>query len=94
MVSPLDWANTRRTFDGTKLMWVGQDWNIDAFYTRPVIVDPHNFDSPDDEQEFFGTYATYKAIKDHTIDLYYLRTTMAQGQRFPLQHHRRALPGY
>jgi len=73
LISPLDWANTRRTFDGAKLFWVGEDWNIDAFYTRPVIVNPVQFDSGDYEQEFFGTYATYKAIKDHTFDLYYLR---------------------
>ncbi len=73
LISPLDWANTRRTFDGAKVLWVGEDWNIDAFYTRPVNVNPTQFDSPDYDQEFFGTYATYKKIKDHTFDLYYLR---------------------
>jgi hypothetical protein len=79
LISPLDWANTRRTFDGAKFLWVGEDWNIDAFYTRPVTVNPKQFDSGDYEQEFFGTYATYKAIKDHTFDLYYLRYNNGRG---------------
>jgi hypothetical protein len=79
LISPLDWANTRRTFDGAKLFWIGEDWNIDAFYTRPVTVDPKQFDSGDYEQEFFGTYATYKAIQDHTFDLYYLRYNNGRG---------------
>lgn len=71
--SPLDWANTRRTFDGAKLMWKGQDWNTDLFWTRPVPVDPHNFDNPDQSQEFLGAYATYKGTKDQTFDFYFLR---------------------
>jgi hypothetical protein len=71
-ISPLDWANTRRTFEGAKLFWVGEDWNIDAFYTRPVITDPHNFDSPDYSQEFMGVYATLKAVEDQTVDFYYI----------------------
>lgn len=73
LISPLDWANTRRTFEGMKFLWVGEDWNVDGFYTRPVIVDPVKFDSPDYDQEFMGVYATYKAIKDHTFDFYYAR---------------------
>ena len=36
LISPLDWANTRRTFEGYKLFWHGDDWNVDAFATRLV----------------------------------------------------------
>ena len=72
LVSPLDWANTRRTFEGYKTMWVGEDWKIDSFYTRPVLVNPQQFDSPTYQQQFFGTYATYKKIENQTIDLYWL----------------------
>jgi len=72
LISPLDWANTRRTFEGVKLMWAGDDWNIDGFYTRPVLVNRREFDSPDYRQEFFGSFATYKGIENQTIDMYWL----------------------
>jgi hypothetical protein len=70
LVSPLDWANTRRTFEGIKFFWQGEAWNLDVFATRPVIVDPIRFDSASYDQEFFGGWATYKAIPGHTIDLF------------------------
>jgi hypothetical protein len=73
LISPLDWANTRRTFEGYKLMWVGEDWNIDGFYTRPVLVKRNEFDSPDYRQEFFGSFATYKGFENQTIDMYFLK---------------------
>jgi Alginate export len=72
LVSPLDWANTRRTFEGIDMFYRSQDWAIDAFLTRPVIVDPHNFDSPSYDQSFDGVYASYKGIKDQTIETYYM----------------------
>src|SRR5262245_47672954 len=31
LISPLDWANTRRTFEGFKFFWQGADWNVDFF---------------------------------------------------------------
>jgi hypothetical protein len=79
LISPLDWANTRRTFEGLKLFWVGDDWNIDFFYTRPVIVNPIHFDSPSYRQEFFGAWATYKAIASQTVDLYAIQYNNALG---------------
>ncbi len=79
LISPLDWANTRRTFDGLKFFWTDDCWNIDFFYTKPVAVDPHNFDSPIEEQDFFGGWGTYKAIKDQTIDIYALQFNNGLG---------------
>lgn len=70
LISPLDWANTRRTFEGLKFYWQGEAWNVDVFATRPVIVDPLRFDSASYDQEFFGGWATYKAVTGHTFDLY------------------------
>jgi hypothetical protein len=63
-------ANTRRTFDGAKLLWESADWNVDLFYTQPVEVDPRDFDEPVEEQDFFAGWATYKGQKDHTLDFY------------------------
>ncbi len=72
LVSPLDWANTRRTFEGLNFVFRSDDWAIDGFLTRPVIVDPNNFDSADYGQGFDGIYASYKGIENQTVDAYYL----------------------
>ena len=81
LVSPLDWSNTRRTFDGLKTFWRGTDWDIDAWWTRPVPFGQHiandqtdhNFDHPDQSREFSGVWLTRKNFKNQKIDLFYLR---------------------
>jgi hypothetical protein len=72
LISPLDWANTRRTFEGYKLFWKGKDWNVDAFYTKPVLIDADAYNQPGKNQEFSGVWGTYKGTKNRTVDLYYL----------------------
>lgn len=72
-VSPLDWANTRRTFEGYKLFWKGEKWDADAFYVRPVDVAAESFDSANYDQEFYGLYTTYRGFEKSTVDLFYLR---------------------
>jgi hypothetical protein len=72
LISPLDWANTRRTFEGAKLMLETEAWNVDGFWTRPVIVDPIHFDSPDQDQEFYGLWSTYKGWEQTALDLYWI----------------------
>ena len=85
LVSPLDWANTRRTFQGYKAMLDGGDWRVDGFWTNPVDPDTDGFDSPNRDEEFMGVYAT-KKLPDSgkTIDLFYLRLHDEQAQgNFP-----------
>ncbi|QDU97213.1 alginate export family protein [Lignipirellula cremea] len=72
LVSPLDWANTRRTFEGAKLMYREDDWAIDGFFTHFVPVLPNDFDQADYEQPFYGMYASWAGIENNTIDFYYL----------------------
>jgi hypothetical protein len=79
LISPLDWANTRRTFEGFKFFWQGPDWNLDFFATRPVIVDPTHFDSANYDQEFFGAWATYKAIEGQTFDAFAIQYNNMAG---------------
>jgi hypothetical protein len=78
-VSPLDWANTRRTFDGARLMWKEKDLAIDGFWSQPVTVDDHSFDAPDRDQEFMGVYSSYGGRKDQTVDAYFLRYLNGRG---------------
>ncbi len=72
-VSPLDWANTRRTFEGYKVFWKGEKWDVDGFWVRPVPPRTDRFDTPDQSQQFMGLYSTYKGLKKQTVDFYYLR---------------------
>jgi Alginate export len=72
LISPLDWANTRRTFQGVKAYWHSEKLDVDAFWVQPVIVNPTHFDSPDDGQQFMGAWTTYRPAKGQAVDLYYL----------------------
>jgi hypothetical protein len=72
LVSTLDWANTRRTFDGVRLLRTGEQWDFDAFYTAFVPPDPDEFDQMDDRREFAGAWATYRPRKGHFADFFYL----------------------
>jgi hypothetical protein len=72
LISPLDWANTRRTFDGAKVFWHSDTVDVDAFWTRPVVVDPTHFDSSDDKRQFAGIFTTFRPEKGQAVDLYYL----------------------
>ena len=94
LVSPLDWANTRRNFEGFKLFTKGSDWDFDLWFTRPVntatpgdgpvSVFGSHFDSPNMNHTFSGAWFTYKAVKEQTIDLYWLwdRNTKFMAQNF------------
>ncbi|MCA9268063.1 MAG: alginate export family protein, partial [Planctomycetales bacterium] len=80
MISPLDWANTRRTFQGYKGMYTAGDWNIDGFWVNPIDPDARNFDSPNQDEEFMGVWATNKSCCDQTVDLMYLRLLDGKNQ--------------
>ncbi|TWT97573.1 hypothetical protein Pla108_17250 [Botrimarina colliarenosi] len=71
-VSPLDWANTRRTFEGIRGLYKSGDWTIDGFYTNFVPVVPDKFDEADYDQSFYGVYSTYAGYEKATFDFYYL----------------------
>lgn len=72
LISPLDWANTRRTFDGVKLMLSNDEWKVDGFYTYYVPVIPNELDEADWDQPFYGVYATYGGCEHDKLDLYYI----------------------
>ena len=72
LISTLDWVNTRRTFQGVKAFWRTPEWDVDAFWTRPMITEKGNVDNWDTQQNFFGLWATNKPKPGHTIDLYFL----------------------
>ena len=71
LLSPAEWANVRRRFDAVKVFAKMQDWDLDVFYAKPVIVQREQHDRYDEDYDFYGTYVTYKAIPRHGIDAYF-----------------------
>ncbi len=86
-VSPLDWANTRRTFQGHKVFWSGRDWNVDAFWTNPVPPSQGVFDDPDKTMEFMGVYCRSKAMENEKREFYYLRLVNIETNPRPFDYH-------
>jgi hypothetical protein len=72
LISPLDWANTRRTFEGVKLMYAEGNWKVDGFCTHFVPVRPYDLDQADYEQPFYGVWGTYSGWQDKTLDMFYI----------------------
>jgi hypothetical protein len=73
LVSPLDWANVRRTFDFIPhVLRRGKDWDVDLFWSRPNIILARQLNQPNYDQQFFGSYFTYKGRPNQLYDLYYL----------------------
>lgn len=73
LVSPLDWANSPRTFNNVANgLYRSKTWDVDGFWCRPNIILAREYDRTDQSQQFFGAYAVYKGIANQTIDSYYL----------------------
>ncbi len=72
LVSPLDWANTRRTFDGVRTITKTDNLSLDMFYTQFVPVAFDSFDNADENNHFYGGYATFSGMENATVDMYVL----------------------
>lgn len=72
LISPLDWGNLRRTFDGVKVFTDLPQWRLDAFAVRPVVNDIRNLDDEDENVDFYGFYSTWKGTKALIADFYFL----------------------
>jgi hypothetical protein len=72
LVSPSDWSNVRRTFQGVRAFWLGRKWTVDAFWVQPVLIRPTQADPPDHNQNFTGLWTRYRPYKGQAIEAYYL----------------------
>jgi Alginate export len=73
LISPLDWANTLRTFEGVKGFWHTETLDVDAFWVQPVVLNPTDYhDGVDSKQNFEGLWLTCRPQKGQVFDLYYL----------------------
>lgn len=80
-ISPLDWANIRRNFEGFRYLIKEQDWKMDLFTVNPVNsatgfgnpgLQVERFDHANRNVFFSGAYFTYTALENANLDLYYL----------------------
>lgn len=81
LISPLEWANARRTFQGLKAFRQGEHFDVDLFWVQPVIPNAGDFDSVDDDQNFVGVWTTYRRQRGRFLDLYFLN--LDQARRVP-----------
>lgn len=73
LVSPLDWSNVRRTFDGGSGIVRLQDWTVTPFWASLVTVRQYEFNKPSTDKQLFGIYATGPApVLPIRADLYWL----------------------
>ncbi len=81
LVSPLDWANTRRNFEGLNYIVKEKDYKLNVFCVNPVnsatgfnsvAVYDDRFDQANHDVFFSGAYYSYTALENTNIDLYYL----------------------
>jgi alginate export protein len=72
LISPSDWSNELRTFQGVRVLYHTDKIEEDAWWVQPVIVNSGKLDSVDDRQCFVGDYFKYRLNKDISLDAYYL----------------------
>ncbi len=73
LVSPLNWSNTRRRFQGVSAILRRADWTVTGFYTQFVPVRKYDMDVSNSSVNFGGVYAEGKVPNsDVGLDLYAL----------------------
>lgn len=72
LISTLDWANTRRTFDGARIFRQGEKFDVDLFWLQPVVPNPQGWSSVNNNLNFAGSWFTYRPQKGTFLDAYYL----------------------
>lgn len=72
LVSPLDWVNTRRTFEGAQVLLSGLGGGLRAFVMRPVRVFQYAANEGDTLQWIAGLYQTVaRGTRGRAVDVYY-----------------------
>ncbi len=72
LITALEWANTRRSFDGVRAFNRDEDSDFDIWWTQPVAVDADRMDRVDGNQHFAGAWLTKRPCETQTFDYYYL----------------------
>lgn len=73
VITPLDWANTRRNYEGARVTWEIDNLKVDGFWYNPVRTNANQFDSPDRDAEWWGIYSTIGGTTGQNLDAYFLQ---------------------
>ncbi len=89
LVSPLDWSNTMRSWDGVLATVSAEVWKVTGFWTRFAPIQKYEFNDSTDDDQLYGLYATGKCMDcDITFDAYWLGR-----DRDPLGEERHTIGG-
>lgn len=80
LVGALNWSQIGRSFDAAKVMYKSSDIDVDVWASKlnerttqtDIVSETAARKGSDNDMDFYGIWATYKGIKDNTIDLYAL----------------------
>lgn len=72
LISPLDWSNGRRTWDGLSVIAKSPRTKTTIFGTHPVENEPHDIDKAFHDVWFWGVYSTMRPKEGHVVDAYAL----------------------
>jgi hypothetical protein len=72
LISALDWANTRQTFDGVRWILDNQYITANVLYLRPLRRDFDEFDSSNLDKRIYGLFNTHKNFTPLKLDTYWL----------------------
>jgi hypothetical protein len=81
LVSPLNWSNTRRTWDAARAVVNHKGVQFDGFWSRFAPVKKYEFNSSHDSGiDLYGVYATGKLSSLLFMDVYWLGYERERGQ--------------
>jgi len=73
LVTPLEWGNTRQTFQGVHLLWSNGTFDFDGWWTRPVAPNADGWSWVDNEVQFSGLDFNYhSADKLQLLQFYWM----------------------
>ena len=90
LISPLDWTNTRRTFDGFRGSLRLDAHTLDLFWVRPVVIEKVELNDGDEDTSFAGVYDVMKLPSviegaGSKLDLYFLALNKDTNATTPVE---------
>jgi hypothetical protein len=72
LVGAFEWSNPGRRFDAIRAFWVSDDkvWKVDGFVSKVVRVDPEEFNSSHQTEEFHGVHLGHGGFKPANFEVY------------------------
>ncbi len=70
LVSPLDWSNSRRAWDGLSVIASSKRTKTTIFATRYTVNEEHSIDSPSDDVSFSGVATSIRPKDGHVVEGY------------------------